>query len=205
MGRHIMEHGKYTDVVLSNALWDMGITFRGLSTYTSAMLRNLKTLRDLLPSEHGKLVILGLHHVNTSLCTSNICRVCNNQVFQEYFRCAQQYSAICTPGVTFVNTFQFTKNSRAANSSPDGTHFDSIITKVQMQYVLHSLCPEYSCGKRTRYEECKASILPKLAPEKVVIERDRAIRYKVDLPCMSAFDEMLSVPVLHSATKASSS
>eukprot|EP00227_Mantoniella_beaufortii_P000585 CAMPEP_0197614224 /NCGR_PEP_ID=MMETSP1326-20131121/59417_1 /TAXON_ID=1155430 /ORGANISM="Genus nov. species nov., Strain RCC2288" /LENGTH=199 /DNA_ID=CAMNT_0043183093 /DNA_START=511 /DNA_END=1110 /DNA_ORIENTATION=+ len=196
MSPRILKGGRYSDVVVSNALWDMGITFRGLSNYTNALTLNLKTIRSSLP-EHGKLVLLGLHYVNTSLCTTDVCRVCNHEVIQDYIRCAQQYSASCAPGVTLVNTVQFTKNSRAANWSPDGTHFDSALTKVQMQYVLHALCPEHSCEKHSERnkDKCDAEFSPKIAKETALDARDKVVDSAAGLGCFTAFEELVFMGV----------
>ena len=190
----ILNKGRYTDVVVSNSLWDMGITFRGLAKYAGSLKRNLKAIQRVLPREHGKLVLLGLHYVNTSRCTSVACKVCNHEVIQDYIRCAQQHSASCTPGVTLVNTVQFTKNKYATARSPDGTHFNSEVTKIQMQHVLHALCPQHSSCKKFEHPEskCNVAFKNKIATNIVLEARDEVSNEIGKVPCSTAFDELLS-------------
>ena len=100
MKSNFFEEEIYTDVIISNAVWDMGLSFRGHGAYYKALSSILSffdkpTTFDTFEAEK-KTILLGLHYINTTLCTSDKCRVCNHELIQEYVRESQKRAVSCS-------------------------------------------------------------------------------------------------------------
>lgn len=130
----------YTDFVVSNALWDMGISYRGHSTYFHALSRNLAAIEDMTRHSSSKIILLGLHLIDTERCISETCRVCNDALVQEYIRKVQQNVVSCTNRAVLLDYFQITNDKVASSNSHDGVHFNYKIALIQLQFILQALC-----------------------------------------------------------------
>lgn len=103
----VLQKNGYSDFVVSNALWDMGIAFRGHSRYMQALRQNLDIIKRNARPE-SKIILLGLHFIDTTRCLNDICRVCNDNMVQNYIREVQRKVISCTKSSIFVDSFQFT-------------------------------------------------------------------------------------------------
>lgn len=186
----VVKKGRYSDVVMSNALWDMGLNFRGLMKYSIALDGNVRSIRSALPAD-GKTLILGLHFVNASRCASDVrCKVCNHKVVQAFIRRVQQKTA-CVHGATLVNTEHFTYGPCPAEHSPDGTHFDSALTAVQMQYVLNAFCTSRHYPEPAALDCVNTLSIP--TAQNIISARLEVASISHGLKCSAAFDELLQL------------
>ena len=134
-------NNKYSGIVLSNAIWDMGLTYHGHSAYFYDLSYVLGRLNSYLAnSSKSNIVVLGLHYIDTSHCAT-ICRVCNHKLVQEYVREVQQRVVSCTSNTVLVDAYRLTQQSL---DSHDGVHPSHRVTIMMWQFVSQALC---SVGK----------------------------------------------------------
>lgn len=179
---------------MSNALWDMGIAFRGHSRYMQALLQNLNVINQMADPK-SRIILLGLHFVDTERCLNNICRVCNDNMVQKYIREVQRRVFYCTKTSIFLDSFQFTENQVASSNTHDGVHFNEKLTGIQLDFVLQSLClTGENCSVFSKKRKCDLSI-PKINREEVLKKREQLQeRHNAsinDLNCYNRRDDSL--------------
>lgn len=134
-------NNKYSGIVLSNAIWDMGLTYHGHSAYFYDLSYVLGRLSSYLAnSSKSHIVVLGLHYIDTNHCAT-VCRVCNHKLVQEYVREVQQRVVSCTSNTVLVDAYRLTQKSL---DSHDGVHPSQRVSSMMWQFILQALC---SVGK----------------------------------------------------------
>jgi len=164
----------YTDFVVSNALWDMGLSYRGHSKYFRALSKNLAAIEDVARHSSSKIILLGLHFIDTERCTSDYCRVCNDELVQEYIRRVQQNVVSCTERAVLLDYFQITNDEVASSNSHDGVHFNDKISSIQLQFILQVLCSiGGECSVMQRPHQCDFNI--------PTFDHDRRLKSRTEL------------------------
>lgn len=172
----------------------MGIAFRGHSRYMQALLQNLNVINQMAGPK-SRIILLGLHFVDTERCLNNICRVCNDNMVQKYIREVQRRVFYCTKTSIFLDSFQFTENQVASSNTHDGVHFNEKLTGIQLDFVLQSLClTGENCSVFSKKRKCDLSI-PKINREEVLKKREQLQeRHNAsinDLNCYNRRDDSL--------------
>ena len=115
----------------------MGITYSGHIAYSYALFDVLGRLRSYLVNlSSSHIVVLGLHHIDTSRC-AKICRVCNHKLVQEYVREVQQRVVSCVSNTALVNAHSITEKSL---HSHDGVHPSNTVSRKLWYLILQALC-----------------------------------------------------------------
>jgi len=156
--------GSYTDIVISNAVWDMGISFRGHEAYYEALSDILTFLDEKQLGSfrtRKNTILLGLHYINTTLCTSEKCKICNHDLIQNYVRESQKKAVMCLRSPILIDSFQFTNTFVANMNSHDGVHPSAEISRLQAELILQAIlsetkdCPVFLKGQIR--QDCKAT------------------------------------------------
>lgn len=124
----------------------MGIAFRGHSAYFKALTSILSFFDELSKFDTSKVrkktILLGLHYINTTLCTSDNCRVCNHDLIQEYVRKSQKRALSCSTTPILLDSYELTNSYVANMNSRDGVHPSVQISRLQAQFILQALISE---------------------------------------------------------------
>lgn len=151
----LLKTADYTDVVMSNSAWDLGIHYRSFALYERDLKSQILSASKTTRPRGGKVVFVGLHHIDTARCRSPICTVCNHNYAQRSLRQIQANVVPRIEGATLVDQFTTSVDAYACGHiSADGLHPDSYTSSHMMQNILRAICPRHSDTQPLRNENC---------------------------------------------------
>jgi hypothetical protein len=139
--------------IISISVWDFGELFRGVQKWHSSM-RSI--IHDAAMSRKNKpLYIMHIHKLWPSRCllvhdtgegrkSHRKCQECNSHSANMAFREALESAVKCVQdegydNVHLIDTFGITNTSFAEERS-DGVHYDDVVTSMEGQLLLQSVC-----------------------------------------------------------------
>jgi hypothetical protein len=127
--------------VVSHGVWNLGASWEGARVFLRAINSTLAGTRAALPVA-ARVLAFQLHalHQSSAKCQANAeCRRCNTPDRVAAFRAAVAYAAACQR-TDVVDTVAVTTGAYARARSPDGVHYDTEVTNMELQVLLNSLC-----------------------------------------------------------------
>lgn len=164
---------RYSGIIYSNSIWDMGRRFHGYENYYIELGIVLNILQKHLKNAESKVIILGLPFLETSSCPNlnMLCIICNHKLVQNYVRELQQRVVSCTPQSSYFDTLQFTNTSEAKSLSQDGVHPGVLVARASVILALNYLFNiENRCNLFQKRNRCD-DMVPRIASEKVLEAR----------------------------------
>ncbi|OZJ02173.1 hypothetical protein BZG36_04806 [Bifiguratus adelaidae] len=163
---------KFDTVVMSIAPWDMGVYNLNLSTYharlTTLFHEVFGALRfDTTPKEQPlpNFYFMTLPKLFTRKCEDDapICRTCNTEIRQSWYREAQWGARQCLPvwfpdqaesfkALELFDTIDMTSGPEGYQLSDDGVHWKDDATRMQGTILLNRLCRNW-LDQSPLYEE----------------------------------------------------
>ena len=171
---------QHADVVVVNGgMSDMGQTYCGPEEFYRGARAVLRTAK-LKARPGAAFIALGLHQLKMERCAANpVCKQCNHPRKEDVFREAFKLAAACE-AFPYVTTLAPT-TAAGLNATSDGVHYGGPLSKVEMDFVLGSVC-RVPAMQATAATECTAEA------EEAALARWRAVE-EAGVGCASLTQE----------------
>lgn len=135
--------------IISIAVWDMGSYYRGINKWHLTM----KNIIAEAAKKRGNrpLYVMNVHRLYPNKCilvndekSFERCQNCNREESMNAFRDALVTAVSCVrkdgyDNVHMIDTFGVT-NSSFAEERSDAVHYDELVTSIELQVILASIC-----------------------------------------------------------------
>ena len=165
---------KFSGIIYSNSLWDIGRRFNGHAEYYHELADVLNLLQKRLKYVKSKVILLGFQFIETNRCpeVNSICTVCNHNIVQDFVREVQQRVVSCTEQSIYFDTLTFTNSKAAKSLSSDGIHPGLPVARVSALLAVQALYIENShCNLFQKRNACDKT-LPKISSRRILEGRE---------------------------------
>lgn len=165
---------KFSGIIYSNSLWDIGRRFNGHAEYYHGLAEVLNLLQKRLKYVESKVILLGFQFIEINDCpkVNSICTVCNHNIVQDFVREAQQRVVSCTQQSLYFDTLTITNSTAAKSLSSDGIHPGLPVARASALLAVQALYRENSdCSLFHKRNACDKT-LPKISSRKILEARE---------------------------------